>query len=332
MNVENRGDVMSSKAQARTPAELSRIAGWRGAAPKSADAFSFVVVGDRCGAHVEGEWAAAIEQVNLLKPAFVICVGDLIEGYTEDQAEINRQWEEFETLTAKLEAPFFYCCGNHDVSNDVMFETYVERHGVDGRSYYSFDYCDCHFVVLDTNTAMRKPDFRDQQLEWLAGELAAAEDAAHLFVIYEIPLLQTGRIWPRLRQLLPPEKTTIFNGHWHALSFYRMDGIPVYILSATGGDVSSGTYEIDGQILTMDAEAVRRAAEAGAVEADRAFGAFRMFAHVVVDDGTPTIALVPLHQILPADYTETVMNARTAYSKQVHSLNLPDRGYPWPTF
>ena len=59
-------------------------------------------------------------------------------------------------------------------------------------------------------------------------------------------------------------------------------------------------FEIDGQILTMDAEAVRRAAEAGAVEADRAFGAFRMFAHVVVDDGAARALTEQNRSLLPA--------------------------------
>ena len=37
--------------QASTPRELSRIAGWRGASPKSGDGFTFVVVSDRTGGH-----------------------------------------------------------------------------------------------------------------------------------------------------------------------------------------------------------------------------------------------------------------------------------------
>ena len=133
---------------AQGPKDLGKIAGWQGAAPKSTEAFSFVVVSDRTGGHIEGEWAAAVKQVNLLQPDFVICVGDLIEGYTEDQSQLSNEWTGFEAMTRKFEAPFFYCPGNHDVTNEVMLELYCRRHGVDGKSYYSFDYKSNTYKVL----------------------------------------------------------------------------------------------------------------------------------------------------------------------------------------
>lgn len=324
---------MSTKPEARTPQEISNIAGWKGAAPNSDDAFTFVVVSDRTGAQVEGEWDSAVREVNLLKPDFVICVGDLIEGMTEDNAEITRQWEEFESITEKFDAPFFYCAGNHDVSNDVMWKIYVERHGVDSRSYYSFGYRGCHFVVLDSHTALQKTAFAEEQFAWLTEDLAAAKDTAHVFVFYEIPRLcylwedtredtnlLTGTHWTRLRALLPAEKTTIFNGHWHGLTFHLVDGIPTYILAATGGQVDSCIYEIDGEMFTMKPPSVLADTGAAVGRGGRALGAFRMFAHVAVDQGKPTIALVPLHEILPGSYAEFVTNARKVFSKCVHPL------------
>ena len=47
--------------------------------------FHFVVVTDRTGGHREGVFPSAMPRVNLLEPAFVTSVGDLIEGYTEDR-------------------------------------------------------------------------------------------------------------------------------------------------------------------------------------------------------------------------------------------------------
>ena len=40
-----------------TPTDLSRIAGWRGAAPNSPDTFRFVILSDRTGGHIPGLWA-----------------------------------------------------------------------------------------------------------------------------------------------------------------------------------------------------------------------------------------------------------------------------------
>jgi hypothetical protein len=50
--------------------------------------FQFAIVSDRTGIHRDGVFRQALEQVNLFQPAFVISVGDLIEGYTEDRDRI----------------------------------------------------------------------------------------------------------------------------------------------------------------------------------------------------------------------------------------------------
>ncbi len=297
--------VTVHKASVGGPKDLSKIAGWKGKDPNSTEAFSFVVVSDRTGAHVEGEWAAAVKQVNLLQPDFVICVGDLIEGYTEDQTKLTNEWDEFEAMTRKFEAPFFYCAGNHDVSNDLMWKIYRQRHGVDGKSYYSFDYRGCHFVVLDSNTASRKESFAKEQFAWLAKDLDRAKDAKHLFVFYhhareEGVLWRHNNLWEQLRELLPVGKTTIFNGHWHYLNFELAEGIPTYVLAATGGLVRSDMHPNE-----MD---------------------FRMFAQVSVDQGKPTVALIPLHGILPGSYAEFDTNVRSTVTLINHFNLIPPGG------
>ena len=82
-----------------------------------------------------------------LEPAFVVSVGDLIEGNTEDQAQLDREWDEFEGFVAGLETPFFYAAGNHDMSNAVMAATWQARFGP---SYYRLLYEDVLFLVLNS--------------------------------------------------------------------------------------------------------------------------------------------------------------------------------------
>ena len=84
-----------------------------------ADNFHFVVVSDRTGGHRPRIFSQAVEQINLLQPAFVISVGDLIDGYTKDTAKLATQWKELQTYTSKLQMPFFYVPGNHDLANPV---------------------------------------------------------------------------------------------------------------------------------------------------------------------------------------------------------------------
>jgi hypothetical protein len=70
--------------------------------------FQFAVLGDRGGgASPLGTYERAVEQLNWLQPEFVMSVGDYVEGYTTDQAEMDEQWEEFEAIVANLEMPFF---------------------------------------------------------------------------------------------------------------------------------------------------------------------------------------------------------------------------------
>ena len=97
--------------------------------------FQFVIVSDRTRGSRPGVFADAVSKINLLQPEFVICVGDLIEGYTKNERELDQQWDEFEGLIEKLQMPFFYVPGNHDITNQTMLKKWKQRLG---RTYYHF--------------------------------------------------------------------------------------------------------------------------------------------------------------------------------------------------
>jgi UDP-2,3-diacylglucosamine pyrophosphatase LpxH len=88
-----------------------------------------------------------MDQLNLLQPEFVINVGDLVEGYTEDKAKANAMWDEVGPMIKKLQMPFFYAVGNHDMGNDTMKAVWLERRGV---TYYHFLYHNVLFLVLNS--------------------------------------------------------------------------------------------------------------------------------------------------------------------------------------
>ena len=129
------------------------------------DIFQFAIIGDRTGgANVAGTFDLAMNQLNLLQPEFVINVGDIIEGYTRDKTELNSQWEEAEAMTAKLDMPFFFVRGNHDVSYPEAREVWKDRHGP---NYYHFVYRDVLFMVLDSEDAPRldPPPGMEEQIQ-----------------------------------------------------------------------------------------------------------------------------------------------------------------------
>ena len=112
------------------------------------DNFQFAVVGDRTGGSDPGGiFARAVDQLNLLQPDFVINVGDLVEGYANDKATAHAMWDEVKPMLARLEMPFFYVGGNHDLGNDTMTQVWNERYGA---TYYYFVYRNVLFLVMNS--------------------------------------------------------------------------------------------------------------------------------------------------------------------------------------
>ncbi|MEX2100831.1 MAG: metallophosphoesterase [Acidimicrobiia bacterium] len=125
--------------------------------PRRPDEFSFVLLSDRTGLARPGVYERAVDITNLLRPDFALQVGDMIEGYTSDPLELERQWAEFDAIADGFEVPFFRTPGNHDVSNDLMRAEWRRRHGL---LYYHYRYRDVLFVVLDTqDPPQRLEDF-----------------------------------------------------------------------------------------------------------------------------------------------------------------------------
>ena len=115
--------------------------------------FQFLIVGDRTGgANAQGTFKHAVDHINLLQPEFVINVGDLIEGYSDDSAELHAEWAGADEMLAKLEMPFFRTPGNHDIANETAQQVWRERHGA---TYYHFVYKDVLFVILDSEDPPR---------------------------------------------------------------------------------------------------------------------------------------------------------------------------------
>ncbi len=117
------------------------------------DNFQFAIIGDRTGgANVLGTFEMAMGQLNLLQPEFVINVGDVIEGYSDDKAELHGEWDEVDGMLERLDMPFFRTPGNHDIANATAQEVYRERHG---GTYYYFVYRNTLFMVLDSEDNSR---------------------------------------------------------------------------------------------------------------------------------------------------------------------------------
>ncbi len=128
------------------------------------DNFQFAIIGDRTGgANVEGTFELAMGQINLLQPEFVINVGDVIEGYSDQTAELNAEWDELDGMLNTLEMPFFRTPGNHDIANETAQQVWRERYGA---TYYQFVYKNVLFMVLDSEDPPRvAPEGMKEKIE-----------------------------------------------------------------------------------------------------------------------------------------------------------------------
>jgi hypothetical protein len=195
--------------------------------------FQFAVVTDRTGGHRPGVFEEGVERLNLLQPEFVMSVGDLIEGYTEDLDELDRQWAEFDGFVDSLDMPFFYVPGNHDISNPLMTEVWKKRLG---RDYYHFVYRNVLFLCLNSEDPPPS-NISDSQAEYVKLALEQNPEVRWTLVFLHKPLWNVpgDHGWNKVEDLLRPRKHTVFAGHTHNYFKNVRDHGNQYITLATMG-------------------------------------------------------------------------------------------------
>ena len=199
--------------------------------------FNFVVVTDRTGGERKGIWQKGIDKINLMQPAFVVSVGDLINGYTKDLEKINNEWEEFNSLVKKLEMPFFYVAGNHDYTNEVMENEWFKRFGSD---YYHFLYKNVLFICLNSEhgyTALKNPDLGEEQVKFVEKILKKNTnvDWTMIFMHQPLWLKESGKNWLKVENLLKGRDHSVFTGHHHKYKLHQRNKNDYFVLATMGG-------------------------------------------------------------------------------------------------
>lgn len=196
----------------------------------------FAILGDRTGDHQEGIYPAVVAEITRMRPDFVMTVGDMIEGYTSDTAQMQTEWDEYFEIVSTLPCPIYYTPGNHDITSDNMEPTYQQRIG---KPYYSFDQRGLHFVILDNSRAESFEEIKKEQLDWLKKDLEANRSACHTMVFMHKPF------WYRTIGADKPDPLheifkqfgvdAVFTGHFHTYFSGEYDGILYTSLGSSGG-------------------------------------------------------------------------------------------------
>ena len=183
--------------------------------------FHFAIIGDLTGGERPGIYAKAVEKLNLLRPEFVMSVGDLVQGGGVDRPALQEQWKSFRDRTAKLEMPFLYVVGNHDIwtgltgmtpARQTSIELWKEQFGP--KTYYSFTYKGCLFVCLDS---MERHDYypprevlSDAQTEFAFAEFEKHKEARWRFIFMHKPLDWTSDRWLALERKIAKYDYSVF--------------------------------------------------------------------------------------------------------------------------
>ena len=244
-----------------------------------AQKFSFVIFGDKTGGDESG-WPyfdRAVDEVNLLRPDFVIMVGDMIPGHF-NTTELEAQWADFMSHARRLRVPFLMIPGNHDVAGpDGVSLDYWLRNV--GRTYYSFDYKDCHFLIL--NSCETRGGFGDDQVQFALEDLERHRDVRHTFVFLHIPTwnyptnpAQYTMHWTQIERVLGARDYTVFAGHRHRLQYQKRFSRRFIVLGPTGGSQMFPGREGNGELPL------------------RELGQFQHYTNVTVDGDSVHLAII----------------------------------------
>jgi len=259
-------------------------------APREPGPFRFAVVGDTM---YSGPEKLQIKD-NILEddPSFLIHLGDFAAELGGYQESLWRKhfFEDYQDLLCRT--PLIPIVGNHEYQGLIMvffsipdaaplFHDYFTLPN-NGR-WYSFDWADCHFIVLDAN--IPEDLLEGEQTDWLERDLRESTDGKNdpvwIFACWHEPAFSSGMgqfdlMGEGLRTRIVPLMEAygvdvVFYGHDHFYERSYKDGV-TYILSGGGGaaphpifeginpysQVAIDTYqhmrvEVDGRALTVEA-------------------------------------------------------------------------------
>jgi hypothetical protein len=167
-----------------------------------------------------GTLPKAVAAVNALaeQPDFIVFTGDLTHT-TDDPKERRRRLAAFRDIVKGLKNPSVrFMPGEHDASLDNG-AAFIENFGP---THYAFDHKGVHFIVVD-NVSDPRASIGEEQLAWLAADLAKQPKDARIVVFTHRPLFDLMPQWDWATRdgakavdlLMPYPNVVVFYGHIH---------------------------------------------------------------------------------------------------------------------
>jgi 3',5'-cyclic AMP phosphodiesterase CpdA len=212
--------------------------------------FTFVVMGDNRGSSRGRQpkvFLDILAGIHDAHPAFAVTTGDMINGYSSNEAVLRLQWKGYCEALAAAGIPVFHAPGNHDINPDAPVSGRLYRE-LWGPTYYAFDYGSARFIALDTETQAHRVD--DAQFAWLEAQLAGA-GSRRVFLFFHEPLFPVdGHRGSSLDVHVPDRDKLhalfvahrgaiagVYQGHEHLYDEQSIDGVPYYISGGGGANL-----------------------------------------------------------------------------------------------
>jgi len=240
------------------------------------DTVRFAIIADLTGGERPGVFKVGAAGVSAMRPDFIMSIGDLIEGGTEDTDQMNKEWDAFTQNLNQGELNFYPVVGNHDISNTAMRHWYEKT--VAPR-YYHFLYKNTLFLVLDSedftdqlffdlksnrNHALavykknpaafedteyaKMPErsygvISDAQTDYVLKAIEANRGVRWTFIFMHKPVWkdENESNFKKIEQALGGDKYTVFNGHVHGYEYNQRLGRDYIQLATTGGEMIKST-------------------------------------------------------------------------------------------
>jgi len=193
-----------------------------------------------------------IQKINQFNPELVFHLGDIIypiPALPTHEDVVQKAYDMFTKLTSKLSV----VPGNHDIgdkpnawvpapavteNSHTIFEKYW------GKTYSSFDYENCHFILINSPVLNSGFQLETEQKQWLEADLADNQKTGNrVFIFSHYPpylyqpqelenydnVAEPARAW-LLALLEKYDVEAVFTGHSHNFFYNRYRNTDIYVL------------------------------------------------------------------------------------------------------
>ena len=240
-------------------------------------------------------WNEALKSAYALYPdaAFTLNTGDIVNNGADEQQWIDMMANTVEYTASNVVVPV---SGNHEYWPSIIgtktdcINSHYDVDVPNGQStatgiYYSFDYGNIHFTILNTGDTNNGNVLGSEQLDWLKKDLAASKQKWKVVALHN-PLYSPGKygldtkynaVALALREQLNPilaqyKVDLVLNGHDHVYSqSYPIDGEGTILKQSEKTTVGDTTYYIKPQGTIHLESATAGAQNRGSLTTGRAF-------------------------------------------------------------